>query len=29
MDIIHRPAFYLKQNVTETKFCLRLRVEPI
>jgi hypothetical protein len=27
-DIIHRPAFYLKHNVWETGFCLRLQVEP-
>jgi hypothetical protein len=28
MDIIHRPVFYLKHNVLETGFCLRLKVEP-
>jgi hypothetical protein len=25
--IIHRPNLYLKQNVSETRFCLRLQVE--
>jgi hypothetical protein len=29
MDIIHRPVFYLKHNVSETGFCLRLQVEFI
>jgi hypothetical protein len=24
LDIIHLPVFYLKQNVSETGFCLRL-----
>jgi hypothetical protein len=24
LDIIHRPVFYLKHNVSETGFCLRL-----
>jgi hypothetical protein len=28
LDIIHRPVFYLKQNVSETSFCRRLQVEP-
>jgi hypothetical protein len=28
MDIIHRPVFYLKHNVSETGFCLRLQVDP-
>jgi hypothetical protein len=28
LDIIHRPAFYLKHDVSETGFCLRLPVEP-
>jgi hypothetical protein len=27
LDIIHRPAFYLKHNVSETGFCLRLQVK--
>jgi hypothetical protein len=27
LDINHRPVFYLKQNVSETVFCLRLQVE--
>jgi hypothetical protein len=27
LDIIHRPVFYLKHNVSETPFCLRLQVE--
>jgi hypothetical protein len=27
LDIIHRPVFYLKHNVSETGFCLRLHVE--
>jgi hypothetical protein len=26
MDIIHRPALYLKYNVSETGFCLCLQV---
>jgi hypothetical protein len=29
LDIIHRSIFYLKQNVSETGFCLRLQVESI
>jgi hypothetical protein len=28
VDIIHRPAFYLKHDVSDTGFCLRLQVEP-
>jgi hypothetical protein len=28
LDIIHRPAFYLKHKVLETGFCLRIPVEP-
>jgi hypothetical protein len=28
LDIIHRPVFCLKLNVSETGFCLRLQVEP-
>jgi hypothetical protein len=28
MDIIHRPAFYLKHDVLEIGLCLRLQVEP-
>jgi hypothetical protein len=27
LDIIHRPFFYLKHDVWETGFCLRLQVE--
>jgi hypothetical protein len=27
LDIIHHPVFYLKHNVTETGFCLRLQAE--
>jgi hypothetical protein len=27
LDIIHRPAFILKHNVSETGFCLRLQVK--
>jgi hypothetical protein len=27
LDIIHRPVFYLKLNVSETGICLRLQVE--
>jgi hypothetical protein len=27
LDIIHRPVLYLKLNVSETGFCLRLRVK--
>jgi hypothetical protein len=29
LDIINRPIFYLKLNVSETGFCLRLGVSPI
>jgi hypothetical protein len=29
MDIIHRPVFYLKHEVSETGFFLRLQVGPI
>jgi hypothetical protein len=28
LDIIRRPVFYLKLNVSETGFCPRLQVEP-
>jgi hypothetical protein len=28
LDIIHRPGFYLKHDVSEAGFCLRLQVEP-
>jgi hypothetical protein len=28
LDIIDRPAFYLKHNVSDTGFCLRLQVKP-
>jgi hypothetical protein len=28
LDIMHRPVFYLKHDVSETGFCLRLQVEP-
>jgi hypothetical protein len=28
VDIIHRPVFYLKYNVSETGFCLRIQAEP-
>jgi hypothetical protein len=28
LDIIHRPVFYLKQDFSDTGFCLRLQVEP-
>jgi hypothetical protein len=28
-DIVHRPVFGLKHNVSETAFCLHLQVEPI
>jgi hypothetical protein len=27
LDIIHRPVFHLKHNVSETGFCLRIQVE--
>jgi hypothetical protein len=27
LDIFHSPVYYLQQNVSETKFCLRLQVE--
>jgi hypothetical protein len=27
LDIIHRPAFYLKHDVLQTGFCLRSQVE--
>jgi hypothetical protein len=28
LDISHRPVFYLKREVSETGFCLRLQVGP-
>jgi hypothetical protein len=28
LDIIHRTVFYLKHDVSETAFCLRIQVEP-
>jgi hypothetical protein len=28
LDILHRPVFYLKHNVSETEFYLRVHVEP-
>jgi hypothetical protein len=28
LDIIHRPAFYVKHNISEIEFCLRAQVEP-
>lgn len=28
MNIFRRPAFCLKQNVFETRFCLRLQIVP-
>jgi hypothetical protein len=28
LDIIHRPVFYLKQNVSVTGFFFRLQMEP-
>jgi hypothetical protein len=28
LDIVHRPVFYLKRDVSETGFCLRLQAEP-
>jgi hypothetical protein len=28
LDIIHRPVFYLKHDVSETEICLRLQMEP-
>jgi hypothetical protein len=28
LDTFHRPVFYLKHDVLETRFCLRLQVEP-
>jgi hypothetical protein len=28
-DIIHRPVFYLKHNIAETLFCIRLQVIAI
>jgi hypothetical protein len=28
LDINSRPVFYLKHNVSETGFCLRLQVKP-
>jgi hypothetical protein len=28
LDIIHRPAFYLKHNVSKTGFSLSLQVKP-
>jgi hypothetical protein len=29
LDISYRPVFYLKHNVLETRFCLRLQLERI
>jgi hypothetical protein len=29
LDIIHRPAFYLKHDRSETGFCLRFQVKPL
>jgi hypothetical protein len=29
LDIIHRPVFYIKRNVSETRFCLRIQVVHI
>jgi hypothetical protein len=29
LEIIHRPVFYLKLDVMETGFCLRIQVEPV
>jgi hypothetical protein len=29
LEIIHRPVFYLKQNVSETEFYPSLLVEPV
>jgi hypothetical protein len=29
LDIIRRPVFYLKHDVSETGFCLRVQVEPL
>jgi hypothetical protein len=28
LDVIYHRVFYLKHNVSETGFCLRLEVEP-
>jgi hypothetical protein len=28
LNIIDRPAFYLKHNILETEFCLSIQVEP-
>jgi hypothetical protein len=28
LDVIHRPVFYLKRDVSDNGFCLRLQVEP-
>jgi hypothetical protein len=28
LDIIHRPVFYLKQDISETTFCPRPQTEP-
>jgi hypothetical protein len=28
LDVIQRPVFYLKHDVSETEFCLRLQAEP-
>jgi hypothetical protein len=28
LDITHRPALYLKRNISETVFCLRLQILP-
>jgi hypothetical protein len=29
LDIVHRPVFYLKHEVSQNGLCLRLRVECI
>jgi hypothetical protein len=28
LDIIHRPVFYIKHDVSDTGFCLRLQAKP-
>jgi hypothetical protein len=28
LDVIHRPVFYFKHSVSESRFCLRLQMEP-
>jgi hypothetical protein len=29
MDIIDRPLFYFKHNISESEFCLRIQMVPL